>query len=64
MIDEERMLSVVSDLKSGIEILFVDEPETYSAIIEAIDLIPLGWQAANNREDSRVDVAMESDDNV
>ncbi len=62
MISKKDMLLTVDDLKSGIEILFVDEPENYNRIIEAIDLIALGWQVASDQLDSKVGVALGVDD--
>lgn len=62
MINEDRMKDLVKKLKGLVNDNYLLGYE-YNMLKEAIDLIPLGWQVANNREDSRVGVALESDDN-
>ncbi len=63
MISEDRMLKRMRQLKTVVGSKYDRGSYLHDQLIEAIDLIPLGWQAANKQEDSRVSVALESDDN-
>ena len=60
MISEDQMYHLIKDLKGLVDAEYSKKGGV--GHYEAIDLIPLGWQVANNQEDSRVGVALENDD--
>lgn len=65
MISEEDMKRVKEEIEFVLRRMWHKRYFTdieYREVCEVANLIPLGWQVASNREDSRVGVALESDD--